>query len=288
MKSFVAILAIGSLMLLYPLVGMSVSPVGYWTFNDANNPVKDDTGGGHDGRPSGPILPVPSDAPVADPGFAIEFAGDSGNAIIIDNSDGLHPNDMATLMAWVNVADANPTQFAAGIPYDDEPEWDNPWIGFQIGVRSGGMANWIALDGRAPSPEGREGGGPDGDDADWEYNTENGTVLGGEWQHICMVNDGSDAITYINGEVVQPELGQGRGGKIAFNGNPLFIIGERSATAPGEPFSGLIDEVALYHTALSQDQVKDVMNNGADLSDVGTAVESVGKLSTTWGRIKHR
>ena len=79
-----------------------------------------------------------------------------------------------------------------------------------------------------------------------------------------------------------------RGGTIAFNGNPLFIIGERSATAPGEPFGGLIDEVAIYHAALSQDEIKDVMNNGADLSDVGTAVESVGKLTTTWGNIKDR
>ena len=287
MKSFVAILAIASLTMVFPLVGMSVSPVGYWTFNDENNPAKDDTGTGHDGRPSGPVLPVPSDAPVADPGFAMSFVQEPGNAIIIENSEGLHPNDTATLMAWVNADDAAPTQFAAGIPYDDEPEWDNPWIGFQIGVRGGGMACWIALDGQAPSPEGREGGGPDLDDADWEFNTADGTVLGREWQHICLVTNGDDGTTaYVNGEVVQEE--GARGGTIAFNGNPLFIIGERSATAPGEPFGGLIDEVAIYHAALSQDEIKDVMNNGADLSDVGTAVESVGKLTTTWGNIKDR
>ena len=287
MKSFVAILAIASLTMVFPLVGMSVSPVGYWTFNDENNPAKDDTGTGHDGRPSGPVLPVPSDAPVADPGFAMSFVQEPGNAIIIDNSEGLHPADKATLMAWVNADDAAPTQFAAGIPYDDEPEWDNPWIGIQIGVRGGGMANWIALDGRHPAPEGREGGGPDLDDADWEFNTADGTVLAREWQHICMVLNGDDGIiAYVNGEVIQEE--PGRGGTVAFNGNPLFLIGERSATAPGEPFGGLIDEVAIYHAALSQDEVKDVMNNGADLSDVGTAVESAGKLTTTWGNIKDR
>ena len=285
MKSFVAILAIAGLMMVFPLVGMSASPVGYWTFNDENNPAKDDTGGGRDGRPSGPVLPVPSDAPVPNPGFAMSFVQEPGNAIIIDNSDGLHPNETATLMAWVNADDAAPTQFAAGIPYDDEPEWDNPWIGFQIGVRGGGMACWIALDGQAPSPEGREGGGPDGDDADWEFNTADGTVLGREWQHIALVTSPNDGtIAYVNGEVIQEE--GARGGKIAFNGSPLFLIGERSATAPGEPFGGLIDEVAIYHVALSQDEVKDVMNNGADVS--GTSVESVGKLSTTWGRIKDR
>jgi hypothetical protein len=287
MKCFVAILAIASLTMVFPLVGMSVSPVGYWTFNDENNPAKDDTGAGRDGRPSGPVLPVPSDAPVANPGFAMSFVQEPGNAIIIDNSVGLHPTDKATLMAWVNADDAAPTQFAAGFPYDDEPEWDNPWIGMQIGVRGGGMANWITLDGRAPAPGGREGGGPDGNDADWEFNTADGTVLSREWQHICMVFDGNDGVTaYVNGEVIQEE--GGHTGAVGFNGTPLFIIGERSAHAPGEPFGGLIDEVAIYHAALSQDEIKDVMSNGADLSGVGTAVESVGKLTTTWGSIKDR
>ena len=280
MKSFVALLAMASLLMLFPLVSMSQSPVGYWTFNDENDPAKDDTGRGQNGRPAGPVLPFPSDAPVPDPGFAMSFALEPGNAVIIDNSAGLLPSGDATLMAWVLADDAAPTQFAAGFPYDGGPEWDNPWIGLQIGVRGGGMANWIALP--DPPPEGREVN--ENNHADWEFNTADGTVLGGEWQHICMVHSVNDGtIAYINGEEIQNE--GGRVGEIVWDGDPLFIIGERSAAAPGEPFGGLIDEVAMYHVALSQAEVQDVMNNGATVGP-GAAVESVGKLTTTWSRIK--
>jgi len=279
MKYFIAILAMTSLFVVLPLAGMSASPVGYWTFNDADNPAKDDSGNGADGRPSGPVMPVASDAPVADPGFAMAFPQEAGNAVIIDDSSGLFPPGDATITAWVNADDAAPTQFAAGFPYDESPEWDNPWIGYQIGVRAGGMACWIALPGDAPGREANDKG-----HGDHEFNTENGTLLGAEWQHIALVHsvdDGSAA--YINGELI---MEMNVGGNISLDGNPAFVIGERSSTAPGEPFGGLIDEVAIFHAALSADEITDVMNNGADTS--GTAVESGGKLTTTWGHLKDR
>jgi hypothetical protein len=281
MKSFVVIVAMASLFMVFPLVSMSVSPAGYWTFNDEANPAKDDTGQGADGRPSGPVLPFPSDAPVPNPGFAMSFAQEAGNAIIVDDAEALRPYGDSTLMAWVNADDAAPTQFAAGFPYDDSPEWDNPWIGYQIGVRGGGMANWIALPGDAPGREANDKG-----HADWEFNTVDGTIVAGTWQHIAMVHSVADGTTaYINGEAI---MEQAYPGNVCWDGTPAFLIGERSATAPGEPFGGLIDEVAIFHAALSQDEVKDVMNNGADLSSIGTAVESVGRLATTWGGIKDR
>ena len=283
MKSIVAIFAMASLLVVFPLASMSVSPAGYWTFNDEADPAKDDTGQGADGRASGPVMPFASDAPVPNPGFAMSFQQEAGNAVIIDNSDGLYPDGDATLMAWVNADDAAPTQFVAGFPYDESPEWDNPWIGFQIGVRSDGMANWIAL----PGPS--DLGGREANDkghGDHEFNTEIGTVLGATWQHIAMVHSVDDGTSaYINGELIHE---QGVPGTICLDGSPAFLIGERSSTAPGEPFGGLIDEVAIFHSALTQDQITAVMNNGADLSGVGTAVESVGRLTTTWGRIKDR
>ena len=145
------------------------------------------------------------------------------------------------------------------------------------------MANWIAL----PGPS--DLGGREANDkghGDHEFNTEIGTVLGATWQHIAMVHSVDDGTSaYINGELIHE---QGVPGTICLDGSPAFLIGERSSTAPGEPFGGLIDEVAIFHSALTQDQITDVMNNGADLSGVGTAVESVGRLTTTWGRIKDR
>ena len=49
--------------------------------------------------------------------------------------------------------------------------------------------------------------------------------------------------------------------------------------------SGIIDDVALFNVALSEDDMNDIMDNGAETA---AAVEPVNKLTTTWGRIKQR
>ena len=268
-----------SMLMLFSVVGNAQNPrnlVAYWQFN---GDYDDATGNGHDGRKKGNVKFVKSKAPVPDAGQAVQFALQPGNAVEIRNSDGLRLTDELSLMAWVNPDDSAPTQFCCGVPYDAGGNWDNPWVGHQIGVRGGKMATWLTLDGKAPAPAGRQGGGPDGDDADWEYDA--GQVIAGEWNHIAFIFTGNAAISYVNGEEVANH--RDRKGKIGFDGKPLFVIGERSVNAPGEPFGGMIDEVALFDVALTQAQLRNFMNNSIQLS-----VAPGGKSTTTWGKIKSR
>ncbi len=265
--------------MLFPVLGIAQSPenlLAYWQFN---GDYDDATGNGHDGRKKGNVKFVKSKAPVPDAGEAVQFAGQAGNAVEIRNSDGLRLTDELSLMAWVNPDDAAPTQFCCGVPYDAGGNWDNPWVGHQIGVRNGQMATWLTLDGKAPAPGGREGGGPDGDDADWEYDA--GSILPGNWNHIAFIFTGREAISYVNGDEVANH--NDRKGKIGFDGKPLFVIGERSVAAPGEPFRGMIDEVALFDVALTRTELRNFMNNSIKLS-----VAPSGKSTATWGRIKSR
>ncbi len=280
-KNYVAITALASLLLciLFPVIGISQSPrnlLAYWRFN---GDYDDATGNGHDGRKKGNVKFVKSKAPVPDAGEAVQFAKQAGNAVEIRDSDGLRLTEELSLMAWVNPDDAAPTQFCCGVPYDTGGNWDNPWVGHQIGVRGGKMATWLTLDGKAPAPGGREGGGPDGDDADWEYDA--GTILPGQWNHIAFIFTGKEAISYVNGDEVANH--KDRKGKIGFDGKPLFVIGERSVSAPGEPFGGMIDEVALFDVALTRNELRNFMNNSIKLS-----VDAREKLTTTWGKIKAR
>ncbi len=280
-KSYIVIMVIASLSMsmLLPVLGMAQhlrNLRAYWRFN---GDYKDATGNGHDGRKKGNVKFAKSKAPVPDAGEAVQFAMQAGNAVEIRNSDDLRLTDELSLMAWVNPDDAAPTQFCCGVPYDAGGNWDNPWVGHQIGVRGGRMATWLTLDGKAPSPAGRPGGGPDGDDADWEYDA--GEVFAGEWTHIAFVFTGKAAMSYINGEEVANH--RDYKGKIGFDGKPIFLIGERSVSAPGEPFGGLIDEVALFDVALTQAQLRNFMNNSIKLS-----VAPGGKSTTTWGGIKSR
>ena len=90
------------------------------------------------------------------------------------------------------------------------------------------------------------------------------------------------AISYVNGgEVAANDDGDG---VIGCAGGPHFTLGLRSPTATGEPFGGLVDEVALFNRVLSAAEVMDAMSNGVPTG--ATAVDVAGKLTTTWATIK--
>ena len=48
--------------------------------------------------------------------------------------------------------------------------------------------------------------------------------------------------------------------------------------------AGIIDDVALFNVALSEEDMETLMDNGVETA---AAVDPVNKLATTWGRIKH-
>ena len=110
----------------------------------------------------------------------------------------------------------------------------------------------------------------------------NATVAGstqlktGEWVHLALVYDGAEMRGYVNGEldVTLPVTGN------IVTSNQELRIGRGD---PAGYFAGIIDEVGLFKAALTQTQVKDIMNKG--LSNV-SGVDSKDKLATVWGVIK--
>lgn len=265
MKLIVVTLAIVSLLMAMPVAGNSQVDdlVAYWKFD---GDPKDATGNGHDGQMKGVAALVKNDgAPIEGPKGAVKFLKKDGNAVQIANSADLRISQNLTLMAWANPDDSGPTQYVAGVPHDDQAQWDDPWVGHQIGVRGGAMATWLNL---------VEGGVA----KDREYDS--GKVASKEWTHLAFVFTGDEAISYVNGEEVANH--KDRKGEIQFIGDPLFMIGERSHIAIGEPFGGLIDEVALFKAALSEDDINEFM------SGIPLNVQPGGKLPTSWGYVKSR
>ena len=123
--------------------------------------------------------------------------------------------------------------------------WNYPYGAHQIGVRNGQMATWINLDSR-----------------NHEYNA--GEVQPGKWTHLAFTFSGKQAISYVNGDTV---AALDYRGEIGFNRTPHFVIGERSNFIPGEPFKGMIDEVALFRRVLTQDEIRETMNRGISLTE---------------------
>lgn len=231
--------------------------VAYYNFD--NGSMDDMSGNGHDGKLVGAAKFVETDgAPIENGNGCVEFSKENGNAV--DAGPGEKIENNITLMAWAKAPDVNATQYIAGMPYDDGDAWDSPWIGYHIGVRGGKMATWFNIAG-----------------VDAEYDS--GTVEANEWTHLCFTWDGKNSMSYVNGEEVAKKARPGEA--IKFEGEPHFVIGERSHTATGEPFGGLIDEVALFDRVLTPAEIKQAMNGGIFLS-----VQYRGKLATTWGNIK--
>lgn len=51
-----------------------------------------------------------------------------------------------------------------------------------------------------------------------------------------------------------------------------------------EPVQGIIDEIGIFNQALSEADIKSIMQNG--LERAALSVKPIGKLATVWGNIK--
>jgi len=107
--------------------------------------------------------------------------------------------------------------------------------------------------------------------------TDGTTVLPvNEWIHVAMIYDSEEVRVYVNGELDgnKPQVGEVR------QSNNELRIGR------GEPagyFFGSIDEVAIFSSALTEEDIRDIMKTGLGMI---LPVESVGKLSIAWAEVK--
>lgn len=118
--------------------------------------------------------------------------------------------------------------------------------------------------------------------------TDAGTLKEGEWQHVAMTFKAKDtAKIFING-VMKAEAKADFMANIFDNTVPLLVgtdfqIGGSHRAGQPREFTGIIDEVAIFNRALSEDEIKSIMGGVMGAS----TVESYEKLATKWGNIKN-
>jgi len=88
----------------------------------------------------------------------------------------------------------------------------------------------------------------------------------GQWHHVLGVNDGSNLLIYIDGTLRNSNF---LGGSID-NSTADVNIGRRDYSTSEFPFTGNIDEVAIFNSALSFPDVTTIYNGGVpnDLSSL--------------------
>lgn len=116
-----------------------------------------------------------------------------------------------------------------------------------------------------------------------DAHTPAGSLKEAEWQQVAMTFKAKEFLRlYVNGER-KAESKASATESLLDNNVPLMVgtdfePGGANGANPRE-FTGVIDEVAIFKIALSDEEIQQAMKNVM-------TVESMGKLAISWGRIK--
>ena len=231
----------------------------YFDYEDFDgNTVLEKSGRGYDGEINGDVTQS-NDGKF---GKAAQFA--AGSFLDLDGPS-VNPDDIPTegmsLLAWINV------ESVSDMAIFNARATDGTWL-IHPEARGDGNYRWLN---RGPNP-GRT-----------IFDIRAGKNEANKWIHYAGTYSRADALAvlYINGEKVGEEKSRldtpiadnwGQGARVGFN-----IDDKR-------PFTGLMDDFNLWKRGLTEEEVKNIMNNG--IAATLTAVEAQGKLATTWGRLK--
>ena len=129
---------------------------------------------------------------------------------------------------------------SAWVYHNSTSDWDDIVAGSCGDLLFGFNSNTISFGGQCNSPFGPV-----------SYSA----TLEGGWHHVAGVYNGSTAKIYLDGNAVQSLNRSG-----SFTPSALGI---GSTPTGGEYFNGKLDDVRIYNYALSAEQVKQIMNDGA-------------------------
>lgn len=160
-------------------------------------------------------------------GNCLNFNGTSSNVSIPDNAS-LNLSQTVSLSAWVNTRENKTAKIAQKGDWDGYGLGQDKWGGWQCHMRAS-------------------------DDNTYSLTWGNGVPQYNEWYFVTMTYDGDRLKLYVNGQLKNSRT---VGLPLHVNTRP-FSIG--SDNAAQKFFNGLIDDVKLYGSALSQTQVQAAM-----------------------------
>ena len=233
------------------VVGTGPTLLGHWTMEDGSGTViHDESGNSNDGSVGS------TDPQFVSPGrvgvFALHF--DGNDAVTVPDSPTLNPTSSITIALWVR-----PNRAGTQHIFKKGTGTSGDTLSYEISLSSTGASNGSErIFGRF-----RIGGTDYRVNADTQY-PKNGM----DWMHAAATYDGSSVKLYING-VLEDEIAAS--GDINIVGTPLSI-GAQNGTS--EFLEGSMDDIRLYGTALSPEEIAALANPAAEnippVVDAGT------------------
>ena len=220
--------------------GLVTDLVGEWSFDNATNPGRDDSGNNNDGTVDGATWT--SNGKVRG---ALQFDG-VDDYVSCPKSGLLNfgTSDF-TIAFWIN-KQAGGKEYPGAISKNGDPG------GFRVRIdRSSAGTN--------PTLE-------IWDDVDWtEYFPTKATIKEGSWHHVVITADRDNVASfYINGELREKIDISGTGNVNISNSNGNFILGDDTwcrSEVCGQ-FDGMLDEIQIYKKFLTVRQVQKLYAEG--------------------------
>jgi uncharacterized repeat protein (TIGR01451 family) len=171
-------------------------------------------------------------------GNALQFTGNTNSYVSVASSASLNLTKGMTLEAWIDPTSLNsPDHGWASVVSKEHLNSSND-VSYALYAAQGtgvGPGPQLLLHGNDQGPTGSS------------------VVPLNQWTFLAATYDGSTIKMYVNGNLV---ASQSISGTITTTNDPLTIGGDWS----GEMFTGKIDNIRIYNTALSQSAIKTDMN----------------------------
>ncbi|MBY0369702.1 hypothetical protein K2X33_03385, partial [bacterium] len=233
----------------YRDVVMSLSPRGYWRLGESSGTTAaDETGNGNTGTYAGGYTLKSASALSPDPDYSATFNGST--AKITTTNSNLNPTSAITLTAWIK---------PSGSSQQPLMEYGNS--------SSYGVHLWqLTFDKLYVNFV---------DTSNGNHNMSSGTsqFVAGTWYFVAATYNGSQGVLYVDGVATDATTL----GSFTMQTSYAFNIGHRPSGG-GYYYNGVIDDVAVFPTALSTAQIASLYRAGK----VGKTVDfTVGKTYET-------
>ena len=204
--------------------------VGWWPFNGNAN---DESGNGNNGKVTGATLTTDRNGKA---NSAYSFDGVS-NFIDLNNTENLILNDGLTFSAWVNSKDIRMASIV------DKETYASEGYGYRINIRSD-KSIWAE---HGTYGDGKVGANTAIAKKSYEVNT---------WVHIVGTLDNIKGLNsiYLNNKLIDSVSI-----KLLISNSKKIQIG-KSTLVQGEYFNGILDDIAIYNRALTQEEITKLYN----------------------------
>jgi len=178
-------------------------------------------------------------------GNALSFNGSTGYVTSPDTA-AIH-SDTVSLSAWFCLS-ATPSFAAVICKPASGPPWSSPYMTWLIRINDSTSIEYDISNGSSYS-----GGSP----PTGVFTVP--TLVSGAWNHVALTYDGTTLIGYFNGKQVGAVTNVT--GPLVYTSTPIMLGADYGSSPFGDPFPGVIDNVAIFGYPISAVQVYRLYTN---------------------------